>query len=664
MILDNVNDASFLLDYSSENLLERGASRGRRLMDYLPYSQNGSVLVTSRHRTEARRIVEESDIITVEPMQESDAIRLLQSKIGDASDPEELPKLAATLEFMPLALVQAASYIRQRGLLCSIKRYTELFSHNDENKRSLLNHEGEHLHRDAEAKNSIILAWQISFDYIRQTRPSAAQLLSLMSFCNRQGIPAALLRRNDKVMSQDESNTHRQRSAKSRTKRSRYYQAFKHKFIRRSATDLSHFTPDDHWLMSDPVQDDDFDQDILTLRDYAFVTVIDSTTFEMHDLVQFAIRIWLRVDQQYEKWNGLFIQNLCARFPDGEYENWQICQALYPHAKSALLRPPQAEGLLIQWTCILKNAACYLLRRGDHHEAGKICLKATETLKDLLGQHDQRILDSMLLLGDIYNGQGRWREAEKLLLKVSEARKKTSGTESRDALVCMNLLARNYRNQGRWQEAEDLHRKVLEARTKRLGADHQETMISINNLALLHQDYGRWRKAEELQIEVIKRLRETLGVEHPQTLACMNNLVQTYTNLERWKEAEELGMQVIKLCERELGETHCDTLASKSMLAFVYLYQERWEEAENLELQVLDLRKRELGERHPDTLVSMGNLASVYSNQGRWEEAEELELRALKLHKGEFGERHPDTLVLMDQPCYYLRIQRSQGQSC
>jgi len=41
--------------------------------------------------------------------------------------------------------------------------------------------------------NSIIITWQISFDHIRHVRPSAADLLSLMSFFDRQGISEALL---------------------------------------------------------------------------------------------------------------------------------------------------------------------------------------------------------------------------------------------------------------------------------------------------------------------------------------------------------------------------------------------------------------------------------------------------------------------------------------
>src|SRR6266480_5691355 len=50
------------------------------------------------------------------------------------------------------------------------------------------------LRRDEEASNSILCTWKISFERIREERPSAADLLSFMSFFNPQGIPEFLLR--------------------------------------------------------------------------------------------------------------------------------------------------------------------------------------------------------------------------------------------------------------------------------------------------------------------------------------------------------------------------------------------------------------------------------------------------------------------------------------
>ena len=50
------------------------------------------------------------------------------------------------------------------------------------------------LRRDEEAQNAILLTLQMTFVHLFQTRPPASDLLSLMSFFDRQAIPDSPLR--------------------------------------------------------------------------------------------------------------------------------------------------------------------------------------------------------------------------------------------------------------------------------------------------------------------------------------------------------------------------------------------------------------------------------------------------------------------------------------
>lgn len=177
LILDNVDDAGFLLKAQSAGRNEETSSiKGKSsqpLISYVPRRQNGSVLITTRSRNAALQLVEQRDIIAVKPMEKRDALALLQKKLGQQDSSEEGIELAAALEYMPLAIVQAAAYISQRRPRCSVQQYLEDFRRSDRKRTTLLDCEGGQLRRDWEAKNSIIITWQISFDYIRQTRPSA-----------------------------------------------------------------------------------------------------------------------------------------------------------------------------------------------------------------------------------------------------------------------------------------------------------------------------------------------------------------------------------------------------------------------------------------------------------------------------------------------------------
>jgi hypothetical protein len=140
------------------------------------------------------KIVEPRDVIVVDPMINTDAMTLLKKKLDSTADKRDLEDLVRILEYMPLAIVQAAAYIRQKGARYSARQYVESFQKNEKQQTSLLNYEAGHLRRDLDAKNSIITTWQISFDDIQEKWPLSADLLSLISCFDRQGIPEDVLK--------------------------------------------------------------------------------------------------------------------------------------------------------------------------------------------------------------------------------------------------------------------------------------------------------------------------------------------------------------------------------------------------------------------------------------------------------------------------------------
>lgn len=142
-------------------------------------------------------LIEDANIIAIEPMHEKDALRLFQKKLKSSNDETSTVELAAALEYMPLAIVKAAAYVVQRRPRYSVRLFLEEFRNSDRREANPLSHRSGHLRRDPDANNSILTTWQISFDYIGENPPSAAHLLSLMSFRDRQGIPEILLHEID-----------------------------------------------------------------------------------------------------------------------------------------------------------------------------------------------------------------------------------------------------------------------------------------------------------------------------------------------------------------------------------------------------------------------------------------------------------------------------------
>jgi tetratricopeptide (TPR) repeat protein len=563
--------------------------------------------------------VEHRDIIPVEAMDASHAISLFEKKLGEQANREDMIQLSTALEFMPLAIVQAASYIKQREPRQSVRQYLERFRNSDRQKFSLLNYEDGHLRRDPEAKNAILATWQISFDYIRRKRSSATDLLSLMSFFDRQGIPDTLLRseteRKGTLGQQMETNS-----------------------------DESDIGDTESASLQNEI--DKFEDDICILRDYSMISAnTDGRSFGMHRLVQLAIQEWLKANTQLESWKEHFIRRLDSNFPEGLFENWTECQILFAHVQCAVTQRPCTEVSLGEWASLLHKAASFAGTRGDFINSERMARKATNVRKHILGPESKETLSSSGILGQAYELGGQWKKAEELQIQVMKTCKQVIGPEHPHTLTSIGNLALTFFNQGRWKEAEELQVEVMETFKRVIGLEHPHTLTSIGNLALTFFNQGRWKEAEELQVEVMEARKRLMGPEHPNTLMSMDNLALTFSNQGRWKEAEELQVEVMEARKRVIGLEHPDTLMSIGNLASTFFNQGRWKEAEELRVEVMETHKRVIGPEHPHTLMSMGNLASTFSSQGRWKEAEELQVEVMETHKRVIGPEHPHTLT-------------------
>ncbi|KAJ5425957.1 Tetratricopeptide-like helical [Penicillium sp. CMV-2018d] len=614
-ILDNIDDDQLLALRNLPN------ASNKPLLEYIPRSQNGSVIITSRSREVALKMVDHKGLVEVNPMERSEALELFQRKLGESqeSGSQESEQLVDALEFMPLAIVQAASYIRNLAPLYSVSQYLTDFQKSDREATKLLKKEPGHVYRDWGAENSILVTWQISFNHIRQTKPSAADLLSLMSFFDRQGIPESLVRYRPKA-----------------------------NYRSRSTSELLSDSSDGE------TSESDFRDDITTLRDYSFISISENgTTFTMHRLVQLTTYMWLKDDARIAQWKDKFISTLYNEFPTtGEYENWERCRLLFPHVKSAMSQQPTSPDAQRHWATLLYRGAWYASTSGNIADTREMASKSREQRIVLLGDEHEEVFNSIAMLAIAFGLEGRWKEAELLQVQVIERQKAKLGEDHPGTLTSISELASTFSNQGRWKEAELLEVQVMERRKAKLGEDHPDTLTSIGNLASTFSNQGQWKEAELLQVQEMERTKAKLGEDHPDTLISISNLAWTFWKQGRWKEAEDLQVPVMERRKAKLGEDHPDTLTSISDLASTFSKQDRWKEAEDLEVQVMERRKAKLGEDHPDTLISISNLALTFWDQGRWKEAEDLQVPVMERRKAKLGEDHPDTLISMSTLAY------------
>ncbi|KAL7921812.1 hypothetical protein ACQKWADRAFT_294513 [Trichoderma austrokoningii] len=582
IILDNADEMETLFPPRSQD----GESQREPLASYLPKTGNGKIVITSRNRSVAERLTGggHKSIQEVPTMDHAEALKILENKLSQDIDQDGAADLARALDFIPLAVSQAAAYINRRAPRVSISSYMEEFRQNEKQKRSLLNRDAGDLRRREDVSNSVVITWQVTFEQIRHERPSAANLLLLMSFFQSQNIPECMLSGYNNIV---ESN-----------------------------------------VEEDMDGDEDLEDDLDILRGYSLLRLSTSSGLcDMHALVQFCTKVWLLESNgnMFARLKSLFL-SLCAEyFPSGDFETWASCQVLLPHVKSFLdEEEPTEEPGISNWFELLRNISHYMSNIGSFSAAESTAQKALDSSRRLLGNEHHRTLDFMFLLSSVHLEQDRYEEAELLRVQMIEMSKRAIGDEHPLTLKRLSLLPTLYQLQGKYADAESLLLQMIEISKRIWGDGHPETMRHISDLAWTYSNQGKLAEAELLGVQATETLKRTLGEQHTLTLDGLSLLANTYQKQGRLTEAESLVTQDIEIKKKALGDEHPDVVNAMLDLADIFRLQGRSRDAELLLVQIAETRRKTLGSEHPETLEAIVHLACDLEHQGRFDEALEL----------------------------------------
>ena len=166
LIFDNADDISMWITRPTSG---PGA---RRLIDYLPRSDYGCVIFTTRDRKAAFELAKRK-VLEIPEMDEEIATQLLHKCLyKPTTDQAETSTLLKDITYLPIAIVQAAAYINKNGI--TVSEYLSLLAEQEEDVIDLLSEEFEDEGRYDHVNNPVAITWLISFEKIRHFDPLAA----------------------------------------------------------------------------------------------------------------------------------------------------------------------------------------------------------------------------------------------------------------------------------------------------------------------------------------------------------------------------------------------------------------------------------------------------------------------------------------------------------
>ncbi|CCX13697.1 Similar to Putative phosphatidate cytidylyltransferase; acc. no. Q9P381 [Pyronema omphalodes CBS 100304] len=654
LVLDNSDDKFHFFPepgpgYSNDRLNEDHQILA--LASFIPQGRKGIVAITTRDG-EVANLLADAHTISKEKMHPPEAELLFRNNYpkgemkivpGDS----ELLSLLDELQYLPLAIKQAASFLQMSNL-----KTLSQYLHEFRSTKKLLSKPSNNPWRYSNSHETVFTTFHISFQQIQKQSSLAGALIQVLACIDRQEIPHQML------------------------------------------IDLIESYEDD----SDGVElllDDALEK----LISFSLIQYMSNGSYDIHALVHLSMWHFLEAIPNQKDLTMTKVSNFLAELPTPTLKTRDLWKAYFRHIFTFLEKKP-ADSLDVATICY--DTSIYLEDNSRYEEAEKLAERSLTLRKSLLGEDSFDTWQSMSNLADIYRNQNKFSEAEKLEKRVMMATRKIHGESHPDTLRSMNKLAVILHAQEKYKGAHNMRLKIFELRKKTLGEQHPATLRSMQDLAVaicnqyncldaevmqkralelckkylgnehldtvecksklayIHKQASEWDEAETLYEEVLKIRRRILGENHPNTLMSIKNLANIYRDQKRYEDAGALLLEELEARKRIYGAEHPDTLSSMRNLASMYHEQARYTEVETLRKEILEVCKRLLGENHIETLSSMRQLASTYTNQKRYKEAEVLQVEALKLCRSTFGEDHLETLQIM----YNLAVTYITTQSC
>jgi len=533
-----------------------------------PTSRCGQMLITTRRRDAAlrnhERVMVDVGLFTPAVASAYLTQKLTPHTSGGGGALVGAAELAAELDYLPLALAQAAAYILDRGLGCPTYRRRLA-----DRRRQLPDLLPEPAALPDDHHASLAVTWSLSVEQANQLQPRgvAGPVLNVASMLDPNGIPTDLFTAPDT---------------------------------------LAYLT----YQCGRDVDAQDSTDALHALHRLNLITLTAPTSTQpmvrVHGLIQRATREQLPNDGR----------ELAARAAA------DALSRIWPHienqpAISALLRAntdalhTNAERTL--WT---ENGHPLMFQAGRSLGEAGLVTAATAYFQRLnttaqchLGSDHP---DTLAARGNLAFWQGEAGDpagAVAAFQQVLTDRLRVLGPDHPDTLATRHNLARWRGSAGDSAGAVTAFQQLLVDHLRVLGPAHPETLATRHNLARWRGEAGDAPGAVTAFQQLLADRLQVLGADHPDTLATRNNLARWRGGAGDAPGAVTAFQQVLADRLRVLGADHPHTLNTRAGLAY-------WRgEAGDAPGAVIAFQQlladclRVLGPDHPHTLTTRNNLA-------------------------------------------------------
>ena len=539
------------------------------------FFDSDQTLVGKRHILMSSRLDAEKlpniPILPIEVFTMEVALKFLQCYTNKETD-EYADKIAHSLGYLPLALEQAAAFIKEQN-----ESYQGYFEELEKAPFDLL----EKMHPEPGAV-SVAATWNMAMQRIKSE--AAKELLWLCAYFAPE-------------------NIHNQW------------------FVGASEILPKHLKNDIQTQLSEIEEQ---------LKKYSLVK-IDNNRISLHRLLQGVIQKTLENEQR--KWVNHCVQIVDKlRFTDfSTPESRNLFFILAPHI-DAITNGISDEEATKEVSRLHNFSGWGFYVLADFPQSLKRYEKTLAISEKILGKEHQDRVTAYNNMAMVYHAQGNYNLALEYYGKALEISEKVLGKEHPRTAAHYNNIALVYSSLGNHDLALEYYGKALEIAENVLGKEHPHTAKTYDNIAGVYLTQGNYDLALEYHRKALEIEEKVFGKEHPETALTYNNIAMVYYLQGNYDLALKYFKIALENREKDLGKEHPDTANTYNGIAEVYYEQGNYDFALEYFRKALVISEKVFSNKHRFTAILYNNIAEVYRVQGKYDLSLEFCLKALEIH--------------------------------
>ena len=555
-------------------------------------------------------------ISVIRGMKPRDANALL-AELSGVDDSEKGEEVAQALDYQPLALASAATYVRQ-------VRQNEATSHfgwNDYleklNKGHRVSTETILAKTNPSYSNSISKATRLAAEKAMTSDKVIYHTFSLLSVCATTPLSLDIVIRY--ILNADEEIKDKEMIAMTiqrcslllfgaEEKGSAYIRV--HQIVSDVIESLIRDFPETHQRQTVDAAVVSF---IQVVEDDLSIKWFDLDSFKYSNHLVPHLKILIT------KSENLFHERDISQYPKGSIRNVQNYRCSFTKLGKMCLVHGVFDAAKKYFGLALQFA-----QRSDEHNHDKNVAEGYSNLAEVQRR-----------LGDLEQAKGSHERALGIYLNKL-------GPDHLDVATCYRNLGLVHHALGNLEQAKEYHDRALAIRVKKLGPDHLDVATCYNTLGVEHHHLGNLDQAKENYDRALGIYLNKLGPDHLDVATCYRNLGLVQHALRNLEQAKEYHYRALAIRLKKLGPDHLDVGTCYDNLGSVHRALGNLEQAKGYHDRALAIRLKRLDPDHLDVGTCYGNLGLVHCALGNLEQSKEYHYCALAIRLNKLGPDHLD----------------------